>query len=122
VKACASTDRRVKRCGYLGLMFIENPKHGLLMTNTILKDLRHESTCGDALIFLSNRGDAGNMTPEMAGEIKSYTETESSHARCIVAEHRLRGESQFSLTSGNDVALLTKLQILLDSASVRFHL
>lgn len=114
VKASASVDRRIKKGGYLGLMFIERPKHTLLMTNTILKDLENDAASGDALIFLSNCNDTNNKIPEVAGQIKQFSEKESNYSRSIVAKCKLKKEYQFSLTSGNDAVLLTKLQILLD--------
>lgn len=114
VKACASPDRRIKRTGYLGLVFLEAPRHALMMHSTVCRDLQGGRCTEEALAFLANYNDHEQRLAELGAQIRPVPESARGYSRFIIAKSRLGGGAPFSVVSSSEATLLAKLQILLD--------
>ncbi|KAI4291457.1 hypothetical protein PAPHI01_0731 [Pancytospora philotis] len=114
VKACASANSSVRRCGYHGLVQYERPACGILLVNTVSKQLQNRETRADALAFLCNYSGSRAGMGEIAEQIVVPQDREGTYASAIIAKSKIRPELHFHMHSQNERALLVKLQIVLD--------
>lgn len=113
IKAYASKDINIKCAGYLGLIFMDNPKHGVMLVNTLSKDLEDDKHIPLVLRFISNFNDSEKFV-DLCSRIKNITENSGNYNAYIVANSKLKKTLDFAVFSRKDSVLFPKLQILLD--------
>jgi hypothetical protein len=114
VKASAAKELSTKRCCYLGLIYNENPKHTIMLLNTLRNDLNADQSLNDVLILLCNLNDREHKLIDIADLLKPVMESNKLYTKTLVAKTKYSEKLSFSMVSAKEIVLLSKIQIVLD--------
>lgn len=119
IKACASKSKEIKRLGYQGIVELDCKNELVLMCNTLLKDLKNNNTISEALIFLSNLRYKDMNMINIVEKIEIPPENSIFYRKSIVVVSKYKNNNVFNIESTIDLNLFVKLQIILDSNSIK---
>ncbi len=112
IRACASNNLEIKKIGYLGMVAFENPQKGLLLLNTLSKDLQNPDFFSKILTFIGNFNGRLKLD-EIFSKMKPIDEESPHYLKYIIVKSKNKEKLWFSMFSAKNPVLYVKLQMLL---------